>query len=281
VTVDPQSMFVTQIKRIHEYKRQIMACLEALAHYLHLKDNPQADVVPRTYIFSGKAAPGYYLAKQHIRLLNDVASVLNQDPTTNDRLRVVFVPNYGVSLAQSMIPAADISLQISQAGKEASGTSNMKLSLNGALTVGTLDGANVEIRDAVGPENFFLCGLTVTEVGDLYSRGYFPSDYIRDNSMLERAIGLIDSEFLCLGDPGRYSDVVRVLRHHDHFMVCADFASYMETMTQAAELYKSPRAWARTAAFNIAGASRFSSDATIRAYAREIWDLAPVKCELR
>jgi glycogen phosphorylase len=281
VSVDPQSMFVVQIKRIHEYKRQVMACLELLAHYLRLKDNPQGSFTPRTYIFSGKAAPGYYVAKQHIRLLNDVAAVINQDPMTNDRLKVLFVPNYGVSLAQSIIPAADISLQISQAGMEASGTSNMKLALNGALTVGTLDGANVEIREAVGPENFFLFGLTVDEVQQLYRDGYVPGDFIRENHELARAIGLIDSDFFSLGDATRYADVVNVLRHHDHFMVCADFAAYLRSMTEAAELYASPRSWARQAAFNIAGASRFSSDGTIRAYAREIWDVCPVKAELR
>jgi len=281
VSVDPRSMFVVQIKRIHEYKRQLMACLELLAHYLRLKDDPHANVVPRTYIFSGKAAPGYAIAKQHIRLLNDVASVLNEDPATRDRLRVVFVPNYGVSLAQCMIPAADVSLQISQAGKEASGTSNMKLALNGALTVGTLDGANVEIREAVGPDNFFLFGLTVEQVQDLYRRGYVPSDFIRDNHELARAVALIDSDFLCLGDAGRYADVVHGLRNYDHFMVCADFAAYLKAMSEAAALYADPRAWARRTVFNIAGASRFSSDATIRAYAREIWDLKPVKADVR
>jgi starch phosphorylase len=281
VSVDPQSMFVVQIKRIHEYKRQVMACLELLAHYLRLKDDPQGSFVPRTYIFSGKAAPGYYVAKQHIRLLNDVAAVINEDPMTRDLLKVVFVPNYGVSLAQCMIPAADVSLQISQAGMEASGTSNMKLALNGALTVGTLDGANVEIREAVGPENFFLFGLTVDEVQELYRTGYVPSDFIRQNHELARALGLIDSDFFSLGDSARYADVVNVLRNHDHFMVCADFAEYLKTMTEAAEQFASPRTWARKAAFNIAGASRFSSDGTIRAYAREIWNVSPVKADLR
>jgi starch phosphorylase len=180
-----------------------------------------------------------------------------------------------------MIPAADISLQISQAGMEASGTSNMKLALNGALTVGTLDGANVEIREAVGPENFFLFGLTVDDVQELYRTGYVPGDFIRQNHELARALALIDSDFFSLGDCSRYADVVNVLRNHDHFMVCADFAEYLKTMTEAAEQFGSPRSWARKAAFNIAGASRFSSDGTIRAYAREIWNVSPVKAEVR
>jgi glycogen phosphorylase len=279
VQLDPNAMFVTQIKRIHEYKRQLLAALELIAHYLKLKDDPHATSVPRTYVFGGKAAPGYAMAKLHIRLLNDIAAVINQDPVTQDLLKVVFVPNYGVSIAQKIIPAADISLQISQAGKEASGTSNMKLALNGALTVGTLDGANVEIRDAVGHENFFLFGLTVDEVEALYARGYDANHYIQQSPELARAVALLDSDFFCLGDPTRYAQIANVLRYHDHYMICADYAAYAAAMSAAADLYETPRAWHRQAAFNIAGASRFSSDATIRAYADEIWNLKPVKSE--
>jgi glycogen phosphorylase len=276
-TFDPSSMVIAQIKRIHEYKRQLLACLELITHYLRLKDDPSQSFVPRTYVFAGKAAPGYYMAKQHIRLLNDVAEVINTDPMTRDRLRVFFVPNYSVSLAQCIIPAADVSLQISQAGKEASGTSNMKLALNGALTVGTLDGANVELRDAVGPENFFLFGRTVKQVQESYRNGYWPSTFIEQNFELARAIALLDSDFFCLGDPTRYANVVQDLRHHDHYMICADYAEYVASMGQAAALYENPRAWSRRALLNIAGASRFSSDATIRQYADEIWKLSPVK----
>jgi starch phosphorylase len=203
--------------------------------------------------------------------------VINEDAETRDLLRVVFVPNYSVSLAQTIIPAADISLQISQAGKEASGTSNMKFALNGALTVGTLDGANVEIRDAVGHENFFLFGLTVEEVQALYRHGYHSSSFIEGEPALARALSLLDSDFFCLGDPHRYAAVVNTMRYHDHFMVCADFAAFCASMREAADLYRSPRQWHRRAAFNIAGGSEFSSDATIRAYAKEIWDLKPVK----
>ncbi|HET8933809.1 MAG TPA: glycogen/starch/alpha-glucan phosphorylase [Polyangiales bacterium] len=279
--VDPSSMFIVQIKRIHEYKRQLLACLELISHYLYIKDHRQASHTPRTYIFAGKAAPGYAMAKLHIRLMNDVASVINDDPDTRDLLRVAFVPNYSVSLAQTIIPAADVSLQISQAGKEASGTSNMKLALNGALTVGTLDGANVELREAAGPENFFLFGLTVEEVQALYRYGYHSSAYIDNDPALARAVALLDSDFFCLGDPQRYASVANVLRNHDHFMVCADFAAFCAAMGGAAELFRSPREWQRQAAFNIAGGSLFSSDATIRAYAEEIWDLKPVKVEVR
>ena len=274
-------MFVVQIKRIHEYKRQLMACLEIIAHYWYLKTAPSVgSETPRVYIFGGKAAAGYTVAKLHIRLINDIAEVVNSDPKTRDRLKVVFVPNYGVSLAQVIIPAADVSLQISQAGKEASGTSNMKLALNGALTVGTLDGANVELREAAGPENFFLCGLTVDQVRDLWRIGYDPGRFIAKSPQLAKAIDLLDSGFFCLGDRERYSSVVHTLRHDDQYMVCADFDSYVASMKEAATLYTSPREWARRSLFNIVGASAFSSDATIDAYAREIWGIVPVKAEL-
>jgi starch phosphorylase len=281
ISVDPEAMFIAQIKRIHEYKRQLLACLEIIAHYWQLKCAPSdATQTPRVYIFAGKAAAGYTVAKLHIRLINDIAEVVNGDPTTRDRLKVVFVPNYGVSLAQVIIPAADVSLQISQAGKEASGTSNMKLALNGALTVGTLDGANVELRDAAGPENFFLCGHTVDQIRDLWRIGYDSGRFIRMSPDLAKAIELLESGFFCLGDRERYSSVVSTLRYSDHYMVCADFDSYAAAMREAADLYRSPREWARRSLFNIVGASAFSSDATINAYAREIWGIVPVKAEV-
>jgi starch phosphorylase len=232
------------------------------------------------YIFAGKAAAGYTVAKTHIRLINDIAEVVNGDPTTRDRLKVVFVPNYGVSLAQVIIPAIDVSLQISQAGKEASGTSNMKLALNGALTVGTLDGANVELRDAAGPENFFLFGNTVDQVRDLWRVGYDSGRFIGRSADLAKAIDLLESGFFCLGDRERYASVVHTLRQSDHYMVCADFDSYASAMKDAADLYRSPRDWAKRSLFNIVGASAFSSDATIHAYARDIWGIVPVKAEI-
>ncbi len=281
ISVDPEAMFVAQIKRIHEYKRQLLACLEIIAHYWHLKSTPADESqTPRVYIFAGKAAAGYIVAKTHIRLINDIADVVNSDPATRDRLKVVFVPNYGVSLAQVIIPAADVSLQISQAGKEASGTSNMKLALNGALTVGTLDGANVELRDAAGPENFFLCGLTVDQVRDLWRVGYDPGRFIAQSPDLAKAIELLETGFFCIGDRERYASVIQTLRHNDQYMVCADFDSYSSAMREAALLYRSPREWARRSLFNVVGASAFSSDATISAYAREIWGIVPVKAEI-
>jgi glycogen phosphorylase len=281
VAVDPNAMFIAQIKRIHEYKRQLLACLEVIAHYTFLKGAPpDVGLTPRVYIFAGKAAAGYATAKAHIRLINDVADVVNGDPATRDRLKVVFVPNYGVSLAQAIIPAIDVSLQISQAGKEASGTSNMKLAMNGALTVGTLDGANIELREAVGPENFFLCGHTIEQVQALGRGGYDPSRFIARSPELARALELLESSFFALSDPCRYAGVVRTLRETDPYMVCADFDSYASALREAATAYRSPRDWARKSLFNIVGGSAFSSDATIRAYAREIWAIAPIKVDV-
>ncbi len=283
IQVDPDAMFIAQIKRIHEYKRQLLACLEAISHYLHIKTSPpdaNATETPRVYIFAGKAAAGYATAKLHIRLINDVAAVINSDPDTRDLLKIVFIPNYGVSLAQAIIPAVDVSLQISQAGKEASGTSNMKLALNGALTVGTLDGANVEIREAVGPENFFLCGNTLEEVQNLWGAGYDPRRFIARSPALAKALALLETGFFSLGDEARYMPVVDYLRDSDPYMVCADFDSYAAEMRAAATLYRSPRQWARRSLFNIVGGSTFSSDTTIRAYAREIWGIVPVKAEM-
>ncbi len=280
VRVDPSSMFVIQVKRIHEYKRQLLACLGIIARYLQIKDNPEAEVVPRTYVFSGKAAAGYGVAKLHIRLINDLAHVINADPEVRDRLKVAFIPNYGVSLAQLIIPAADVSLQISQAGKEASGTGNMKFALNGALTVGTLDGANVEIRDAVGHDQFFVFGLTVEEVKALAARGYRPGDFIERSELLARAIELLDSDFFCLGERERYASVARYLRGPDPFMVCADFDAFERAEADAGRLFTDRVGWARASLLNTAGAGRFSSDATIAAYAREIWNLQPVKADL-
>ena len=281
VTTNPNSMFVVQVKRIHEYKRQLLACLQIVSLYLEMKANPTRPMVPRTYVFAGKAAAGYAMAKLHIRLINDVANVLNQDPQVNDTLKVCFLPNYGVTLAQTIIPAADISLQISLAGTEASGTSNMKLALNGALTIGTLDGANVEIREEVGPDNFFLFGLQTDEVRELRARGYNPASYIARSPRLAEALDLIESGFFSLGDPTRYLPVVNALRTHDPYLLCADFNAYADAEARAAEAFRDPKGWAKAALHNIAGASHFSSDATVASYASEIWGLraAPVEIE--
>jgi starch phosphorylase len=280
VTLDPESLFVIQIKRIHEYKRQLLACLGIIAQYLQLKDDPQREFVPRSYLFAGKAAAGYAMAKLQIRFINDVAAVINHDPAIRDRLKIAFVPNYGVSLAQTIIPAANVSLQISQAGKEASGTSNMKFALNGAVTLGTLDGANVEIRDAVGHEHFFLFGLRVEEVQALVQAGYQPGPFIEQSPMLKRVIELIDSDFFSLGDPARYRPLVDYLRGPDPFMICADFEAYLGAEAEAAALYRKPREFACASLMNVAGGGAFSSDATIAAYAREIWNVHPVKADL-
>ncbi|HEX3903794.1 MAG TPA: glycogen/starch/alpha-glucan phosphorylase [Polyangia bacterium] len=279
VELPAEAMFVAQIKRFHEYKRQLLACLQIVAHYLTLKRDPGAPVVPRAYLFAGKAAPGYVMAKLHIRLLNDVAAVINADPAMHGRLAMAFVPNYGVSLAQAIIPAADLSLQISTAGKEASGTSNMKFALNGALTLGTLDGANIEIRDAVGHENFFLFGLTTEEVAATRAAGYDPRGFIGRSPALAEAMELIESGFFSLGERDRYRPILDGLRYSDPYMVCADFDGYLAREAEAAEVYRDAREWSRRALFNIAGSSRFSSDATIRQYASEIWGLTPVKTD--
>ena len=243
-------------------------------------EQPTAATTPRVYVFAGKAAAGYTTAKLHIRLINDIAEVINADPATSDRLKVVFVPNYGVSLAQAIIPAVDVSLQISQAGKEASGTSNMKLALNGALTVGTLDGANVEIRDAVGHDNFFLCGLTIDQVRALWSAGYVPGRFVARSEELANVLDLLASGFFCMDERDRYRGIVQGLLRSDPYMVCADFDSYAAAMRQAADVYGSPREWARRCLLNIVGASAFSSDATVRAYARDVWGIVPVQPEL-
>ncbi len=280
VELDPGSMFVVQVKRIHEYKRQLLAILQVISLYIDIKRNPGLSIVPRSYIFSGKAAPGYQIAKQHIHLINDVADIINNDPTIGGRIRVAFVPNYGVSLAEVLIPGADLSLQISLAGKEASGTGNMKLTMNGALTLGTLDGANVEIREEVGADNFFLFGLTAPEVKELLGAGYAPSQYIDRSPRLREVIGMLESGFFSPNDRGRYAAVVHNLRHIDPFMVCADFDAYLAAEAEAALGYTDQRTWSKKALINIAGSARFSSDETVRQYAEEIWKIRPVPVDM-
>jgi starch phosphorylase len=272
------AMYVVQVKRIHEYKRQLLAILHVIAQYLQIKRHPRGEVVPRAYLFAGKAAPGYAMAKLHIKLINDVAAVINADPAVHGKLAVAFVPNYGVTLAQSIIPAADISLQISLAGTEASGTSNMKFALNGALTIGTLDGANVEIREEVGEENFFLFGLCADDVNRLRP-GYDPADFIARSPALGEVLSLIESGFFSFGDAARFQPVVDQLLRHDPYMVCADFEAYAACQEEAAASYGDRLGWSRRTLRNIIGARRFSSDATIRQYAREIWGLHPVSVD--
>jgi starch phosphorylase len=275
VTVDPDSLFDVQVKRIHQYKRQLMNCLHIVSLYQALKDDPNRDVVPRTFIFGGKAAPGYAMAKLHIKLINDVANVINTDRSIRDKLRVVFAPNYNVTLAERIIPAADLSEQISMAGKEASGTGNMKFAMNGALTIGTLDGANIEIRERVGAENFFLFGLNADEVRDLKQSGYRPMDFIEKSETLREAINLIAAGFFSLDQRDRFRPVVDALRHQDPYLVCADFDDYRRAHQDADAVFREPLEWQRRAVLNIANMGTFSSDRTIKQYADDIWGAKP------
>jgi glycogen phosphorylase len=280
VDVDPSSMFVVQVKRIHEYKRQLLAILQVISLYLDLKRNPELVTVPRTYIFAGKAAAGYQVAKLHIKLINDVADIVNNDPATSNRLRVAFIPNYGVSLAERIFPASDVSVQISLAGKEASGTGNMKFAMNGALTVGTLDGANVEIREEVGEENFFLFGMQAHEVKELRNAGYRPKDFIAMNARLKEIVELLASGFFSPDEPDRFQPVADDLQNRDQFMVCADFEAYVEAEGRAAKAFLDKKWWSKAALYNIAGSARFSSDETIKAYAKEIWKIRPLPVDM-
>jgi starch phosphorylase len=276
VHVDPTSIFDVHVKRIHEYKRQLLNCLHIVALYQSIKRNPDVDVVPRTFIFGGKAAPGYATAKLHIKLINDVASIVNDDPAMRDRLKVVFLANYNVSLAELIIPGADVSEQISMAGKEASGTGNMKFAMNGALTIGTLDGANIEIRDAVGAANFFLFGLTAEEVKGLDRQGYYPGEYLERSERLRDAIDLIGSGFFSPGEPDRFASVVEHLHRLDTYKSCADFEDYVRAQREVSTLYRDKTAWTTAVANNLAMVGRFSSDRTIKEYASEIWGVEPV-----
>jgi starch phosphorylase len=278
--VTPNSVFVVQVKRIHEYKRQLMAIMQVIALYIKVRANPDMEIVPRTYIFAGKAAAGYAAAKLHIKLINSVADVVNFDPEVKNRIKVAFVPNYSVSLAEVIIPAADVSLQISLAGKEASGTGNMKFAMNGALTVGTLDGANVEIREEVGADNFYLFGLKAPEVRALRAQGYHPTDFINRSAPLRECLELLESGLFSPEDPYLFRPITESLRHHDPYMVCADFDEYMRTEQAAADDYTNRREWSRRALLNIAGSGRFSSDETIQRYAEEIWGIKPVRINL-
>jgi starch phosphorylase len=280
VELDPDSMFDVQIKRIHEYKRQLLAALHVIAHYARLKADPSADTVPRTFLFAGKAAPGYATAKLHIKLINDIADTVNADPAMRGRLRVLFVANYGVSLAERIIPATDVSEQISMAGKEASGTGNMKFAMNGAITIGTLDGANIEIRERVGEDNFFLFGLDAAAAASLKAR-YRPADFIEKSPRLRGALDLLASGFFSPDDRSRFEPVLRSLWEHDPFLVCADFDDYVACQERIDTAYRDADTWTQMVVKNLAGVGWFSSDRSIRQYAEEIWDAHPVEIELQ
>jgi starch phosphorylase len=274
--VDRESMFDVQVKRLHEYKRQLLNVLHVIALYLRLKKDPNTPMVARTFIFGGKAAPAYVTAKLVIKLINSVAEVINADPDVSHKLRVVFLQNYRVSLAERIFPASDLSEQISTAGKEASGTGNMKFALNGALTIGTLDGANIEIREEVGEENFFLFGLEAHEVQELQRKGYRPREYYERNPELKAVIDLIQSGFFEPGHPEVFRPLVQSLLEVDAYMLLADFQSYADCQERVGKAFVDQAAWTKMAILNIAKMGKFSSDRTIREYAQEIWRAKPV-----
>jgi starch phosphorylase len=271
--VDPDAVFDVQIKRIHEYKRQLLNLLQTISDYLAIRDEPNRDWTPRVKFIAGKAAPSYVVAKLIIKLANDVAAMVNGDPIIGDRLHVVFVPNYNVSLAEKMIPAADLSEQISTAGMEASGTGNMKFALNGALTIGTLDGANVEMTESIGAENIFIFGLRADEVEARRSAGWCGSDAIVGDERFAEVIALLESGRLSPDDPGRYRPLVDALRGTDRFMIAADFAEYCSMQGRIAESFRDRGTWITRSIYNLSRAGWFSSDRTVRGYAKEIWKL--------
>jgi len=277
IEVNPESLFDVQVKRLHEYKRQLLNVLYIITLYNRIKKNPNIEVLPRTFIFAGKAAPGYYLAKLVIKLINSVAEVVNNDPDVRGRLKVVFLEGFSVSLGQRVYPAANLSEQISTAGKEASGTGNMKFAMNGALTIGTLDGANIEIREAVGAENFFLFGLTAEEVYALKAKGYNPMDYYNANAELREVIDRIASGFFCPSNRNLFQPLVDSLLYGDQYLLFADYQSYIDCQEQVSQAYQDQENWTRMSILNTARMGQFSSDRTIREYATDIWEAEPVK----
>ncbi len=280
IVLDPNSMFDVLVKRIHEYKRQHLQVLHIVALYHSIKSNPSLAVQPRCFIFGGKAAPGYHLAKLMIKLITAVGDVINRDPDVRDRLRVVFLPNFNVTNGQRVYPAADLSEQISTAGKEASGTGNMKFCMNGALTIGTLDGANIELREEIGAENFFLFGLSAQEVYAMKARGYRPMDFYSGNQRLREVIDLIRSGFFSRGDTELFRPLIDSLMHYDPYMLFADFESYLEAQARVSEAYADAERWTRMSILNTARSGKFSSDRTIREYCTEIWRAKAVPINL-
>jgi starch phosphorylase len=274
--IDPSSLFDIQVKRLHEYKRQHLNVLYVITLYNQLRRDAAAAATPRTVIFGGKAAPGYRAAKLIIKLINSVASVIDSDPGVSGKLKVVFVPDFNVKSSQNIYPAADLSEQISTAGKEASGTGNMKFAMNGALTIGTLDGANVEIREAVGPENFFLFGLTADEIVALKGRGYAPRDYYESNPTLREAIDQIAGGFFSNGDRELFRPLVESLLSRDEYMLLADYQAYVECQQRVSDAFRDQRSWTRTSILNTARVGHFSSDRSIREYSRDIWHVSPL-----
>jgi starch phosphorylase len=280
VAVEPDTLFDIQVKRLHEYKRQHLNVLHIVTLYNRLKKNPGGDITPRTFIFGGKAAPGYFMAKLIIKLITSVAEVVNNDPDVAGRLKVVFFPDFNVKNSQHIYPAADLSEQISTAGKEASGTGNMKFTMNGALTIGTLDGANVEIREEVGPENFFLFGLAVEEVVELKARGYNPMGAYGSNDELREAIDRIASGHFSRGDGNLFKPLVDSLLYKDEYLLLADYASYLDYQDRVGEAFRDQQRWTRMSILNTARSGKFSSDRSIRDYCERIWKVKPVQVDL-
>ncbi|NEP15733.1 MAG: glycogen/starch/alpha-glucan phosphorylase [Leptolyngbya sp. SIO4C1] len=280
VVVDPSSLFDIQVKRIHEYKRQHLNVLHIISLYQRLKDNPSLDVPPRTFLFGGKAAPGYRMAKLMIKLITSVADVINNDPAINDRIKVIFLKNFNVKLAQHIYPAADLSEQVSMAGKEASGTGNMKFAMNGALTIGTLDGANVEIREEVGAENFFLFGLTAAEVKALKASGYNPWDYYQGNPELKSVIDRIAAGDFSGGNADLFMPLLDSLLNWDPYLLLADYQSYIDRQLEVGKVYCDRNRWTKMSILNAAHMGKFSSDRSIRDYCDDIWRIDPVQIEL-
>jgi len=278
LTVDPASMFDVQIKRIHEYKRQLLNVLHIVTRYNRIKEGRAKDLVPRTVIFGGKAAPGYAMAKLTIKLIHSVGDIVNNDPAVGGLLKVAFIPDYNVSNAEKIIPACDLSEQISTAGTEASGTGNMKLALNGALTIGTLDGANIEMRDEVGADNIFIFGMNIDEVAALHKNGYNPWDSYNTNAELRKALDMINNGYFSPDAPNRFRPIFDALTGYgDHFLLLADYESYIACQERIDALYRDPGEWSKRAILNVAGMGKFSSDRTIGEYADRIWGVKPVR----
>jgi starch phosphorylase len=277
IRVDAHAMFDVQVKRIHEYKRQLLHALAIIDEYLRIVDDGWVPATPRVHIFAGKAAPGYFRAKLIIKLINDISAAVNRDPRVGDLLKVVFLPDYKVSLAEIIIPGADLSEQISTAGMEASGTSNMKFALNGALTVGTLDGANVEMLEEVGADNIFIFGLTAGEVHHLWSKGYDPWLAYLENPRIRRVLDSLGSNLFSASEPGLYEPIRRaLLEEGDHYLHLADFDAYAAIQEAVSDTFIRNAEWASKAILNVARMSKFSSDRTIQEYAHDIWNIQPV-----
>lgn len=280
IKINPESMFDVQIKRFHEYKRQLLNVLHIITLYNRIKDNPKKEIVPRTILFGGKAAPAYFAAKLIIKLINSVADAVNHDKVIGDKLKIVFIKNYSVSLAEKIIPASELSEQISTAGFEASGTGNMKFALNGALTIGTMDGANVEIREEVGADNIFIFGLLADEVMKIKNNNYDPREYYQKDAELKRVIDMLANDYFNKKEPGLFKSIVDSLLNVDYYCLLADYRSYIDTQDKVSNLYKDVDKWTQKSILNVARVGKFSSDRSVQEYAKNIWKVKPIKLKI-